>query len=135
MRRIEAAGVTNHAGKAGVLLHARDRFGIRPAIGERNFHLHMLSCLHALHGLGGVHLRGRAENGCVDAWLGQRFGQIRAGVRNSIFRGNGLSWFKATSNDGRDFHVANGFDGVEVFLAKGAGAGEHDFHQAFSRMM
>ena len=48
---VEAAGVTHHGHLAGFLLHLQHFFGFCPAVGQRNFHLHVLASLHALDGL------------------------------------------------------------------------------------
>ena len=95
----------------------------------------MLAGLHALDGLRGVHLRRRAEDDGVDAGQGERFGEFGGGVLDAILLGGFARRLDAAADDAGHVDAADRLDGVEMLEAEGAGAGEDDFHSAFSRMM
>ena len=128
VRRIEAPRMADHAGEPGLLLLFIDRFGIGPAIGERDFHLHMLARLHALDRLGGVHLGRRRQDYRFDAGLADGFRQVRGDVPNTVFVGNLLGLFQAPPDARHHLVAVDAGDAVKMFLAERAGPGERYFH-------
>jgi hypothetical protein len=72
VRRVEAAGVADHADKARFLLLRQHRLAVGPAVGQRNFHLHVLARVHAGDGLGSVHLGGGAQDHRIDVVTRER---------------------------------------------------------------
>jgi hypothetical protein len=85
---VEAAGVADHADQPGFLLLGDHRFGIGPAVGQRDFHLHVLARLHAGDRLRGMHLGRRAQDHGVDIGPRQRF-QLGAGMARAILGRDG----------------------------------------------
>ena len=66
MRRIEAARVTHHAGKAGFLGLGQHRQTIRPVVRQRDLDLYVLARVHAGNRLGSMHLRWRTQDHGID---------------------------------------------------------------------
>ena len=92
---IEAARVAGHGDEARLLLHRDDLLGIREVVRHRDLDLHVLAGVHALDGLGGMHLRGRGEQHGVEARLLQALGEVARPVRDAellcdFLRGVGL---------------------------------------------
>ena len=60
VRRIETARMAAHCHQARLLLQCHHRPSVGQRVGQWNFDLYMLACLHARDRLCGVHLRRRA---------------------------------------------------------------------------
>jgi len=70
---------------AAGLLCGHQRLRVRPGIGHRNFHLHVLARLQAGDGLLRVHLRGRAEDDGINFGQRQRLIQFCRDMRHAVF--------------------------------------------------
>ena len=128
VRRIEAAGVADHADQAGFLLLRHHGFGIGPGVRQRDLDLNVLAGIHAGDGLFGVHLRGGAEDHGIDIGHGQHFGQIGAGVRRAVLGGDFGSLFGIARNDRGDLYAVDVLEAVEVLFTESAGAYEGNTH-------
>jgi len=127
--------MADHAGKPGFLLFLVDRLGIRPSIGKRYFHLHMLAGIHAGNRLFRMHLRRRGEDDGFDARLRDGFVQFGGDVGNAVFIGNFLRLFQAPADDGYHFVAVDPGNAIQVLLTECAGPGESYFHFVSSKII
>ncbi len=114
------------------LLQVGHRLRVSQLVGQGYFDLHVLAGLQAGDGLGCVQLcRGR-QDGRLHTRALQRFGQFGGCVPDAVASGQSLGRLQGAADEGNHLHVADGLDGVEVFRAKGAAAGEDDLHGRLS---
>ncbi len=86
----------------------------------------MLAGAHHLLALAEVHLGGRGEDhrvGALDA-----FAEVAGVVGNAVFLGHLGGRVLIAADQRGDFHAGNALERVEMLLAKGALAGDADFH-------
>ena len=119
--------MADHRHLAGGLLGGEHRLRVGQAVGQRNFHLHVLAGLEAGDRLGGVHLGGRAEDHGVDV-ARERLGELGAGVVDPVLGGDGLGGLQPAADEADHLHALDLGQAVEVLLPEGAGAGEGDLH-------
>ena len=84
VRRIESSGMTDHANEPRGFLRLCDRLGISPTVGQRNLNLHVFAGMQALECLMGVHLRGCAENRCLNAGECERLRETPGHVADAV---------------------------------------------------
>ena len=128
MAGIEAARVAGHGDESGLLLRFQNALGIGQRIGHGDLHLHVLAGAHALHGLIGVHLRGRGQDHCFQTGLLQALAQIARPMRNAEFLGHffGGGWIAASQRNNLD--AGNILDRLDVLHAESALPGDTNLH-------
>ena len=124
---VEATGVTTHRHQAFFFGHAHDFLGVFPAVGQGDFHLHMLASVQASQALCGVHLGGRAQNHSVHFRQGQAVSQIGGDVVDAIFICHFFGFFKITTDQRHHFHAIDIFDAVQMFDAESTCTRQGDF--------
>ena len=126
MAGIETAHVPAHGDDAGLLGDAHQRLGVLDAVGDRDFHQHVLAGTHHLLALAEMHLgRGGEDHrvGALDA-----FGEVAGIVRDAVFLCDLRGRVLIAADQRGDLGIGNALDRVEVFLAEGALAGNADLH-------
>src|SRR5215471_15968592 len=116
--RIEAAHMPAHGDDASLLLDFHERFGVRNAVGDRNFDQHVLAGAHHLLALPAVHLGRRGENdgvGALDA-----FAEVAAAVRNAVFLGDFRGGVLIAADQRHHLNIRNALQGVKMLLTEGA---------------
>jgi len=88
----------------------------------------------ALHGLRGVHLCWRTQDGGLDAGLAQGVHEVGGGVGDAETRGDFARGVDLAADQRGDFDAVDLLQRFEVLDAEGAGAGEDEFH-GFSKRM
>jgi hypothetical protein len=126
--RVEAAGVTDHAGQAGLLLHALHLLRVGPAVGDRDLHLDVLARPHRRDRLGGVQLGRRAQDDRVHVVPREHHVKVRAGVPDAVLARDLLGLLQAAADHGGDGDTVDVRQAVEVLDAERAGAGEGNPH-------
>ena len=96
--RVEPAGVADHADESGLLLDAVDLFCVRPAVGQRDLHLHVLAGSHRRDRLSGVHLGGRAQDHRVDVVAREYLVEVGGGVCDAVPAGDVLRLLHAAGS-------------------------------------
>ena len=86
MARVKAPHVAAHGGDAGFLGDLHKVLGVFDAVGDWDFHQHMLARAHHLLALAEMHLRGRGQDHRVRALDALR--QIAGEMRNTVFLGD-----------------------------------------------
>ena len=124
--RVEPPHVSRHAVDAGLLGDLSQLLGVRDAVGDRDFDQHVFAGAHHLFALAKVHLRRRGEDHGVSAF--DAFGQIAGEVRDAVFLGDLSGCILVAADEGGHLDVRNALEGVEMFLTKGALAGDANFH-------
>ncbi len=126
MAGIKAPHMAAHGDDAGLLGDLHQRFGVFDAVGDRNFHQHMLAGAHHLLALAEMHLGRRGEDhrvGALDA-----FRKVAGVMRNAVFfRDLGGRILIAADQRG-DFDVGNALERIEMLLAERALTGDADLH-------
>jgi hypothetical protein len=130
VRGIEPSRVSHHRHEAGAFRGFRDCLGILPAIGERDFHLHVLARFETQQGLRRMQGRRCREDRGLHAWLTQRLGEIRRGVRHAVFACNFLRGGEIAADDRHDFDAADLFDCIEMLDAERPDTRQYDLHDA-----
>ena len=126
MAGIEAAHVPAHGDDAGLLGDLHQRLGVLDAVGDRDFHQHVLAGAHHLLALAEMHLGRRGEDhrvGALDA-----FGEVAGVVRDAVFLRDLRGRVLIAADQRSDLGIGNALERVEVFLAEGALTGNADLH-------
>ena len=126
--RIEAAGVARHGDQAGFLLHLHDHLGVVHRVGHRDLYLDVLARAHALHGLLGVHLGGRGQDGRLDAGLRQALREVGGPVRDAVLLGDFPGGVGAAARERRDLDARDVLHCFDVLDAERALPCHADFH-------
>ena len=95
-------------------------------VGHRDFDQHVLAGAHHLLALAEVHLGRRRQDhgvGALDA-----FGQIAGVMRDAVFLGDRRGGVLVAADQRGDFDALDALQRIEMLLAKGALAGDTDFH-------
>jgi len=124
---IEAADMAPHGDDAGLLGDLHQVLGILDAVGHRNLDQHVLAGAHHLLALAEMHLgRGGEDHGvgALDA-----FAEVAGVVGNAVFLGHLGGRVLIAADQRGDFEARNALERVEMLLAKGALAGNADFHR------
>ena len=88
MARVETARVAAHGDQARFLLNPGQPLGILQCVRDRYLDHDVLAGAHALLALIGMHLRGRSQDGGLNAWLFQALGEIARPMRNAELSGD-----------------------------------------------
>ena len=124
--RVEAPHVAAHRGDAGLLGDLHQVLGVLDAVGDRDFDQHVLAGAHHLLALAEVHLGRRGQDhrvGALDA-----LAQFAGVMRDAVFLGDRRGGVLIAADQRGDFHARNALERIEMLLAKGALAGDTDFH-------
>ena len=124
--RVETPHVAAHGGDAGFLGDLHQVLGVLDAVGDRNFHQHVLAGAHHLLALAEVHLGRRGQDhgvGALDA-----LAQFAGVMRNAVFLGDLGGRVLIAADQRGDFHALDTLQGIKMLLAKCALAGDTDFH-------
>ncbi len=132
VRRVEPSRVADHGDEAGLPGHPLDLERVRPGVGQRDLHLHVLPGAQRGDRLLCVQLRGGAEDDGVDVVAGERVVEIGRRVRGAVLRSHLLRLLEPTADDRRDGDAVDRGEGVEVLDAEGSGSGEGDAHDVLS---
>ena len=129
MRRVETAHMASHGGEASLLLGGQDGAAVGQRVGHGDFHQHVFAGLHALDGLGSVHLGWGGQNDGVNIGARQAFGEIGCGVGDAAFLCEVFDAVGGAPDDGGDLNAVDFGQRVQVFHAKSAcGPGDAYFH-------
>jgi len=126
MARIETAHVPAHGHDARFFRDPDQLFGLLGAVGDRDFHQHVLAGAHHLLALPKMQLRRRGEDhrvGTLDA-LGEFAGIVRDAVFLRDFGGGVL----IAADQRGDLDVGNALERVEMLLPERALPGDTDLH-------
>ncbi|MNT35827.1 hypothetical protein D3C72_1718720 [compost metagenome] len=105
---------------------------LRKAVCQRNLHLHVLARLHALDGLGRVHLRGRTQDDGIHLGQGQAVGQLGAHMPDAVLGCHLAGLVQIAADQGDDFHAVDVADTVQVLDTEGSGARQGYFDGHFN---
>ncbi len=125
---VEAARVAAHRDEPGALLRFQGLFRILEAVGQRDFHLHMLAGFQALDGLLRMHLRGRGEDHRIEAGLLEALGKIAGVMRNAEFLRDFPGGFLVATGERDDLDAGNLLDGLQMLDAERALSCQTYFH-------
>ena len=116
-----------HGGDAGLLGDLHQRLGIIHAVGDRDFHQHMLAGAHHLLALAEMHLGRRGEDhrvGALDA-----FGQFAGVMRDAVFLGDLGGGILIAADQRGDFDIGDALERVEMLLPERALPRYANFHR------
>src|SRR5579871_753356 len=127
MARIEAAHMPGHRDNAGLLLDFHQRFGVRHAVGDRDFDQHMLAGAHHLLALSAVHLGRRGKDNGVGA--PDAFTEVATPVRDAVFPGDLGGRILIAADQRHYLGVRDAFQRIQMLLTERALPGYADFHR------
>ena len=109
------------------LLRRDHRLGVLEAVGERDFHLHVLAGLEALQRLGGVHLGRRRQDDGVELGQFEAVGEIGRDMADAVFGGGLFRLVEFAPHQRDHLDAVDQLDAVEMLEAEGARARQSDF--------
>ena len=125
--RIEAADVPAHGDDAGLFGDPHQPLGILDAVGDGDFHEHMLSGPHHLLALPEVHLGGGGQDHGISA--PDPLGEITRMVRHAVLLGDFRGGILVAAHQRGDLDLGNTLERVEMLLPEGALPGDANFHR------
>src|SRR5262245_152257 len=126
MARVEAAHVPAHRHDARFFRDLGQLLGVLDAVGDRDFHQHVLAGAHHLLALPKMQLRRRGQDhrvGALDA-----FRELAGIVGDTVFLRDFGGGVLIAADQRADLDVGNALERVEMFLAERPLAGDADLH-------
>ena len=126
--RVEAPCVAHHGGQPGLLLDLHQCLGVGQVVGHRDLDEAVLARPQHLRRLGGMELRRRGEDHCLDPRLCEPFGEVERPVRDPAFGGQLLGVGGVAADERDHLDPVDAGDAVEMSPADSALSGDTDLH-------